>query len=493
MNRKATSGKGVSRLFTIILGLVLMVGGTGFLFLQQVNFLVGRSLLIAFGDAESTYRSAWFELDGDVVAKDVVVYPYGGEQKDVAVRFSTYHLETPGWFWFLRNAFNRKVIVGDLDRVHVTLTGVTSNEGVEPSLGDLGPIGAASASPFEAAGCLKDDLWIHSELNEMGLSPGTTTIDFDYRIEGTEVLTAVVLDTPGASSARLERREQLPKNISALLLDAAPTFVRSERWQVRDQGFVKARNAFCAKKDGVDAQTFVVRHVDTVVRMMEAGGLAADPASIEAYRSFAREGGDLSFGGDYIQPVPSTELYEAHETGAALLRMNGILERKGQRLAVQWRQFDPRPLKHLEELTPFAALQRERGVDPSAQPVIAEAATPNTGAQPQPSAPGAATGTATTAMAAASNTPAGTSAATSTPQPAPAAAALAAPGTQLAWSDLPRYRGHLLYIWTEHNPPRQMTLMDANGRELNVRVRMGGGQANYRIGKDAFLRATLIE
>lgn len=493
MNRKAVSGKGTSKSFMAILGLVLAIGGTGFLFLQQVNFLVGRSLLIALGDAESTYRSAWFEWDGDVVAKDVVVYPYGQEQEDVMVRFSTFHLETPGWFWFLRNAFNRKVIVGDMDRLHVTLAGVTSNDGVEPSLGDLGPIGAASASPFEAAGCLKDDLWIHGELNEMGLSPGQTTLEFDYRIEGTHVLTTVVLDTPGVSTTRMERREQLQKNVSALLLDTAPGVATSERWHVRDQGFVKARNAFCAKKDGTDAQAFVARHVDTVVRLMEAGGLAADPASIEAYRSFASEGGELSFGGDYTQPLHSTELYEAHDSGAALLRMNGILERKGQRLAVQWRQFDPRPLKHLEELTPFAALQRERGVDPSAPPITAEAA-----ATPAVSAQASATVATASVSAATPNVPAGTATTTSTStpasQPAPAAApALAPPGSQLAWDDLPRYRGRLLFVWTEHNPPRQMTLVDANAREINVSAHMGGGHANYRIGKGAFLRATLVQ
>jgi len=481
MNRKAASGKGTSKSFKVILGLVLMIGGFGFLFVQQVNFLVGRSLLIAFGDAESTYRSAWFEWNGDVVAKDVVVYPYGQEQKDATVRFSTFHLQTPGWFWFLRNAFNRKVIVGDLDRLHMTLAGVTSNDGIEPSLGDLGPIGAASASPFEAAGCLKDDLWIHSELDEMGLSHGQTTLEFDYRIEGTQVLTAVVLDTPGVSTARLERREQLPKEVSALVLDTAPAMTKSERWHVRDQGFVKARNAFCAKKDGIDVQTFVARHVDTVVRLMEAGGLAADPASIAAYRSFASEGGELAFGGDFAQPIPSAELYEARDSGATLLRMNGILERKGQRLAVQWRQFDPRPLKHLEELTPFAALQKERGVNPSAQPVTAEAAATVAAGTP----PAAVTAS---VAAATPNVPA------STPQPAPAAAAaLASPGSQLAWNDLPRYRGHLLFIWTEHNPPRQMTLVDANVRELNVRARLGGGHASYRIGRDAFLRATLVE
>jgi hypothetical protein len=151
-----------------ILGILVPVLALGFLVVQQANFLVGRSLLIAFGDAESTYRNAWFELDGDVVAKDLVVYPYDGS-REVTVRFDSVHLDTPGWVWFLRNTFDRKLAHAKLDRLHLTLSGVTSDDGVDASLGDLGPIGALSASPFEAMGCRDDDLWIRSELEAMGL------------------------------------------------------------------------------------------------------------------------------------------------------------------------------------------------------------------------------------------------------------------------------------------------------------------------------------
>ena len=89
---------------------------------------------------------------------------------------------------------------------------------------------------------------------------------------------------------------------------------------------------------------------------------------------------------------------------------------------------------------------------------------------------------------------------TSLPAPAkayasslPSASTLAPPGTQLSWGDLARYEGRVLQIWTAHNPPRTMTLLDASGSELSVRAILGGGHANYRIGKSAFLRATLIQ
>ena len=470
-----------------ILGLLVPVLALGFLVVQQANFLVGRSLLIAFGDAESTYRYAWFELDGDIVAKDLVVYPYDGSQ-EVTVRFDSVHLDTPGWVWFVRNTFDRKLAHAKLDRLHLTLSGVTSDDGVDPILGDLGPVGALSASPFEAMGCLNDDLWIQSELDAMGLMPGKTTLEFDYQVKGKALLTSIVLHTPEVSTARLERREQLPAEVNALLLDQVPSLVTEERWRVQDLGFVKARNAWCAKKDGVDYRTFVARHVDSVVRVLEAGGLAADATSIEAYRGFAWEGGELAFGGEYPQPLRSEDLYAARDSGDALLRMNPVLERGGQRLAVQWRKFDPRPLQGLDELTPYAALQKERGTAPSgvatAAPVPMPAATTTKAEAPSPS-PSA-------------NAPAAR--ASSLPPPAkayasslPTASTLAPPGTQLSWGELARYEGHVLQVWTAHNPPRTMTLLDANGSELSVRAKLGGGHANYRIGKSAFLRATLIQ
>lgn len=457
-----------------VLGLVLgPVLALGFLVLQQANFFIGRSLLIAFGDAESTYRSAWFELDGDVVAKDLVVYP-DADQREVAVRFDKVHLETPGWIWFVRSTFDRKLAHARFDRLHLTLSGVASDAGVDPSLGDLGPFGALSASPFEALGCLNDDLWVRSELEQMGLMPGTTTLEFDYRVDGKELLTSIVLATPDVSTARLERREQLPTEANALLLDQAPGLTRSERWQVQDHGFIKARNAWCAKKDGIDYLAFVARHVETVVRTLEARGLAADAATIEAYRGFAHEGGELAFGGDYTPPLRSDELYAARDSGAALLRINGILERGGQRTAVAWRQFDPRPLRGLDDVTPYVALQRELGIDPFGVGMSASA-------------------TAEVGAAGGAKVASAPARASSYASSLPVASTLAAPGSQLPWSELGRYRGHLMQVWTAHNPPRTITLLDANARELSVKASLGGGHANYRIGRSAFLRATLVQ
>ena len=71
-------------------------------------------------------------------------------------------------------------------------------------------------------------------------------------------------------------------------------------------------------------------------------------------------------------------------------------------------------------------------------------------------------------------------------------AQLAQPGATLGWADLPRYQGHVMQVWTMHNEPRTAMLLSANGGEAHVRANVNGGHAEYRIKREAFIRATLI-
>jgi hypothetical protein len=343
-----------------ILGVLVPVAIIVFLTLGQANFLLSRALLIAFGDAESTYRSAWFEWDGDVVAKDLVVHPYGIDDA-TSIRFERLHLETPGWFWFVRNTFDRKLKYARLDRIHLTLSGGSSDSGLDPSLGDLGPFGMASASPFEAEGCSADTMWAREELIQMGLHPELPRLEFDYRAEGTELATTIVLESRGASRVQLDRRAQLPTEVNVLLLDQYPELTQSERWEVQDQGFVSARNRFCAKKDGIDGRRFLERHVQSVERLLDTMGLGVDDATRTAYRRFARDGGKLVFGGSYTPPLHSDEIYDLRSEGEAWPRMSATIDHNDRPAAVQWRRFAPRPLPGLDDGEPtFALLEKEQ-------------------------------------------------------------------------------------------------------------------------------------
>ena len=503
--RKSAKALSAATILTVLGGLILSIV-VAFVLMGQANFLIGRSLLIAFGNANSTYKAAWFQWNGDVVAKDFVLAS-DDAQEPAAIRFKRIHLDTPGWSWVLRT-ISSKQDFPRLDRLHLTLTDSSSDAGVDPSMGDLGPFGTDSASPFEAEGCRKDSIWLRGELLAMGLHPGPTTLDFDYRVKGDLLDTTVTLDTPAVSTARMDRSEQLPGPVNPLMLDQVPTVATAERWTVLDHGFIKARNAYCAAKDGATVDEFVTRHVDTIERLLAIVGAKPDPESLAVYADFVRNGGQISYGGKYLESTAGVA-----DNAGAFASMDGMLERGGQRRTVQWTRLPPRPLAGLEhDLASFAALEQERasGIDlapagATAMP-LSTARVVRTDSDSKAHDPASlqranalqasTTSVSVPAAAKASASASATANATAGAAPAaspPASVARAHRGSVLAWEELHNYRGRLLEISTLHNPPQLMTVSVVSPAELTVQAHVGGGRADYRISRDAFVRAVLME
>ena len=491
---KRSASKTVSpRLAVAVIGSLVALIVLVLVLLGQANFLVGRSLLIAFGNgADSTYKGARFAWNGDLVAKDFLLKPYGPEV-DATLRFDRVRVDTPGWLWVVRNLRSRK-LVADTDRLHVILEGGTSDAGVDPSLGDLGPFGTDTASPFEAEGCLKDDVWLRSELEQMGLAPGPTTLEFDYRVNGSQLETHVVLETPGVSKVSLLRHEMLPGAINPYLLDLTPTGATDEQWTVQDLGFVKARNAFCAKRDGITADAFVLRHVAAVQRLLAIQGVSVDEETLATYAGFARSGGEIRFGGRYAMPLHSDMFYEARDSGEAFAQMHIVLERDRRKQVVNLARIAPRPLPGHDLLPTYAAMVKEgTGVGAVAAP--ASAMYPQTAAATGKVTPPAPTAVAPQPVAVATAVGAPAAAA---PAAAIDTAAAAAPapravrGDQVAWADLPQYLDHDFEITTAHMPARVVTLLEAGKNEITVEGSVQGGRVTNRIHPDGFIRAVLI-
>jgi hypothetical protein len=65
-------------------------------------------------------------------------------------------------------------------------------------------------------------------------------------------------------------------------------------------------------------------------------------------------------------------------------------------------------------------------------------------------------------------------------------------GMPLEWPQLLTLRGRMVRIWTMHNPPRTVEILSGEGNALRVVTRVGGGNAEYTIQREAFLRASLI-
>ena len=498
MGRMSTMGSRGGRARWIVLATLAALGSVGYLAHQSASALVARSLNLAFANGDSESGQVWFDLNGDAVARDVVLYlssptiasmgADGGatpaNEGANTLRFEKLRVRVPGgWMFYLRNLADRKLDKADVDGLRLSFEGFDTRSGTEPTLGTLGPIGPLSASPFEAEGCVQHAYFVRGELAEMGVSGGATSLDVELREDASRVATRIVLTTPGASRVQYDREETLAEPTSLLRLGEVATATVSERWDVSDLGFVRARNAWCAKQDGIDEATFVARHVAAVQRLLETRGLLADAPAIAAYRDFAEKGGQLAFGGTYSTPMHSSERKQARIDGSALLRLQGKLEHGSQQLAVQWSGTQPRPLDVGDGAT-FAAMTKENG---GLVPAVGGVSAPAPTAIPAALVTSALVTSAPVSPAPQQAMPqqAQPRYASSLPSAAPPAAS---PGARLAWDDLPHLTGRLMQVHTMHAEPRTATLVSANAKEVHVSARMPGGHADYRISREAFVR-----
>jgi len=487
MGSKYSRSRGGRARWVALAGLVL-VGSLGYLVHQQARVMVGRSLNVVFDNADTESGAVWVDFNGDIVAKDVALYvegPAGAAGEDANVlRFERLRVHTPdGWMFFARNLLDRRLDAADVGEIQLTFDGFDTKSGIEPTLGTLGPIGALSASPFESEGCMARANFQREDLAQMGLDLAPTSLQVALHEAGERVETRIVLNTPGSSRVQFERQETLAKETSLLKLPEVATSTVSERWDVSDRGFVAARNAFCAKQDGIDAHAFVARHLAAVQRLLETRGLAVDPATAMDYADFAEKGGQIAFGGNYTSPLHSTERAAARKNGSAMLRLAAKLEHSGRNTPIQWRGTQPRPLETQGGAT-FAAMAKENGgIAPASAPVIVPTAN-------EAAVESDATEVADIAPAPAAAGPEHPQYASSLPAPPQAQIA---PGGRIAWDELPRYEGHILQMITMHGPPRTATLLSADGGVALVRAPMEGGHADFRISREAFVKATLIQ
>ena len=201
--------------------------------------------------------------------------------------------------FFLRNVLDRQLDNAQVDALRVTFEGFDTRAGVEPTLGALGPIGAMSASPFEAEGCMHHAYFVREELREMGLGAAPTSLDFDLREADSRVTTRIVLNTPGVSRAQYDREETLAKPTSLLQLR-----------QTRDlhacpNAGTSATRASCARAmRSARSRTASTRPPSSRATWPRCSACSKRVACVRrcrhrraVYADFAAKGGQFAFGG----------------------------------------------------------------------------------------------------------------------------------------------------------------------------------------------------
>jgi hypothetical protein len=518
----------------LVAAAALVAVGGAWLALRQAEVLVDRALSIVLGSGKSAQRSIKLRADGQIVVDDLVFHPTGAPD---AVRVERLLMETPGWRWFLRNALDPELRDARLDRLRLRLNGMrVDNDGALP-LKDLGVFGVTSASPWDADGCPPEVRWTMRTLAKAGLTPGSPSLQFDYRAQAGDLLSTVVLETYGVSRLQWLRIGTLPSDEGNLLrLAAEPGLIRSEHWEVQDQGFVTARNRYCASMGEVDLRQFASQHVDSVARRLATLGLEADADTRDRYHRFVLAGGKLSLSVALPRPMSASALLQLHRS-AAWSDALATLDRSGNIGTLHWHRTTPPPLLNVasdastdSRLQPGLADGFEAVPSPSEPPTTAPeiAAVPPSTTEMQVEAPDEMQGEAPATSAATQPAPqtagpqsepaprtasagratqhaippltrfvppapetATRAAVFSTARVAPTRPAASAP-KPLSWNELRTVRGRTIEIWTRHSPARRVQILEFRDDSVQVTYRIkNSGEATFSIRREAFVRAVL--
>ncbi len=466
----------VTRFYTMVLGLAFYGA------FQGIGQQTGMDI---------SFRKPFFTWTGDVGLNDFRIQPAergSGPVQAIAVRRVV--VDMPNW-GVMQDVFaamdegedkaskmsGLMAALNHLDHMGFELQGVQADFlGGVPRV--LRGFGLASGAPFETEGCRRDTRWLGSELADMGID-SSKGVDLRVVLSNApqvgEVHVQGSVDSPHSSRIDFEQHFRAVNLSSFLQAPAQQRIANYESISVRDAGFVAARNAFCAKRDGIDRATFTERHIAAIRRRLEAMGLRAGPGLEHAYMAYLREGSFRVVAhpsaniprSEYHNYAPADQqsMYNASVSGGALAAVPLRLEPVSVRPAPAGFQGNSWDLvayesEHPESLNIKAGPALPVGFDemPSAPPVASTAA---------PAAPVIAT-------VAARLTADGRALASSLP--AAAGDDRAQPHT-LSFEELNAHVGEYIAITTKFGDRREGRLESVGKSSIGLRVYVAAGYA----------------
>jgi hypothetical protein len=301
-------------LVVALAALVLLVGFVWFAFARTAERLVDS--LRWYGQVEIADRSTG--LTGDVHLRGVRLSTYGADPQ-LILSADRVVLDTQGFLWTLFAGYsgggNAAIesylspaqieavrVGGDLPAalpamraLAIDAEGVVAGPALQ-SFGELRWFGLGSASPFDSAACDLDRSFESSDLMRMGLPDAPVRARLAVSlVDAATADVEVTLSRAGASRATLSARLRADDPERIIDADPATLIALERRWDVADEGFVAARNRYCAGRLGISRDGYVDRHLDAVRARLAALGVRADPAVEGAYRRFVGRGGELTW------------------------------------------------------------------------------------------------------------------------------------------------------------------------------------------------------
>lgn len=328
--------------------------------IAHANLVTMGALQLAFPGWEVSYKSCWLNPFGGTWVSDVTLSPFEDEDQEV-FHFDHLKVDVP-MMQYYRSASKGK-INGLLDSIKDIRLEFSGGHGVIsiPFTSAMVAFGNASASPFEAEGCVEDGLWMSSELTDMGLTVEPTELTMSWHRSDDRLIREHSIHTPGVGRVDYRGEELLHGDFSVFdLADSEPGELVASEWHIKDEGFTKARNAFCAKKDGITPTQFVDRHLDSVQRILAAVGLEPTPSARAAYRQYAENGAPLDLVLNY-SPTISGERYSDLNFGRWVEYMHGGFNVDGRAVGVGMKAIAVRPMPDgYQDVSTWSTLESER-------------------------------------------------------------------------------------------------------------------------------------
>lgn len=491
-------------------------------------------------DADTLFRNASYGLDGSMRVHDVEMVPYDSDGSEAPIRIREVRLETPGFFWVVRQALpsvsfkpfqsrraNRAAerLLGGEDggyayppahTMALQLSGVDFGDyGMHYFNPETNWFGSYTGALFEAEGC-EAWWWNLSELEDsIGVDTGTRDIRIEYQALGEKTLRQrLQFGGPTMSELTIEIDHELPGPAVQFIDQLDQEWrMRKLSWTVRDHGFIAKRNAWCAKSAGIGEDEFIRRHLASVSRFLQMDGMIANPEALAVYEQYARNGGELVW---ETATTSSGEVGGSQaQTLAGFIAASGSTLRHGERVAYAMpTAIPPRDWPEGDFDSVWAILMYESG-GTIASPVASEASTAQSAATLAPSQPealAAAPAVAeTTAPEVAATPPVPQVAATSTtdpavdvqsPPPTPGVptiqsvdvAYLAAPPRRRAEPERLSFDslrvGQRVQVTIEGNRALKGEITSIDAVQLVLRVRMGGGYAQMALARTRIAKIT---
>jgi hypothetical protein len=277
-------------------------------------------------------------------------------------------------------------VVNKMDHVGIQLDGMKF-DGFDKLPGILGYVGAATGAPLEAEGCVGDARWANSELPKLGIS--NEGIDLQLTLasapEQREVHVTGSLVSP--HSSRAEFAQHFRAATMAAFLDAplGSRIATYERVAVDDEGFLAARDRFCAKRDQVDPEGFRERHIAAALRLFEAHGMRPTAEVERVYRQYLDQGRLV------LEARPNGNIrredYRHYSIEDQARMFNGTLAAKGKPVPVRFEEVAARPLPEHFQGSTWDLVAREQHATEAGDESIAAAPMAPVAAAPVKPAP----------------------------------------------------------------------------------------------------------